>query len=184
MPPLPLPDPPLTDGELTLRWRRPDDEAALIAILRDPVITRWTRVPEDYGAGDFAAFLTRTAAEREDGDGLALLVVDADDRIVGSVALHEVGATAPDIGYWVAADARGRRIGARAVRLLRDWAHAKLGLQRLEIHVHPDNAASLRTAEQAGFARTGEYRPSRRDTSEQLAVLAWPDDASAGGGAG
>ncbi len=173
MPPLAPPDPPLTDGELTLRWRRPEDAAALMAVLRDPEITRWTRVPAGYDAADFEASLIRTAAERADGDGLQLLVVDGRDAIVGSVHLHEIGSGTPDIGYWVAAGARGRGVAPRAVRLLRDWAHATLGLRRLEIHVHPDNTASLRAARKAGFAPTGELRPSRRDTAQRLAVLAW-----------
>jgi RimJ/RimL family protein N-acetyltransferase len=173
MPPVLPPDPPLTDGELTLRWRRPADGPALVAILQDPAISRWTRVPDDYGPGDFEAFLVRSEAERLDGDGLSLLVTDADDAIVGSVALHEIRTPRPDIGYWVAPQARGRSVAPRAVRLLRDWAHAELGLQRIEIHVHPDNAASLRAAEKAGFEPTGRMRPSRRDTSQQLTVLAW-----------
>ncbi len=173
MPPVPPPDPPLTDGELTLRWRRPEDGPALEEILHDPDITRWTRVPERYGPGDFEAFLVRSEAERLDGDGLTLLVVDAQDRILGSVALHEIGSPRPDIGYWVAASARGRSVAPRAVRLLRDWAHETLGLDRIEIHVHPDNAASQRAARKAGFEPTGRMRASRRDTSQQLAVFAW-----------
>ena len=32
-----------------------------------------------------------------------------------------------EIGYWVAAEARGRGIATRAVRLLADWARDELG---------------------------------------------------------
>ena len=63
-----------------------------------------------------------------------------------------------EIGYWTAAPARGRGAASRAVALLRDWAHAELGLSELEILSHRDNRPSQRVAERAGFADTGELR--------------------------
>ena len=35
--------------------------------------------------------------------------------------------------------------------LLRDWAHGPLGLRRLVMRIHEDNAPSRRVAERAGF---------------------------------
>ena len=60
-----------------------------------------------------------------------------------------------EIGYWVAADARGRGIATRATRLLADWARDELGLTRIEILPHKDNAPSRRVAEKLGFRDTG-----------------------------
>jgi RimJ/RimL family protein N-acetyltransferase len=74
-----------------------------------------------------------------------------------------------EIGYWTAAPARRRGIAARAVVLLRDWAHAELGLRELEIRAHRDNEGSQRVAERAGFEPTGRIvtvprmPPGRRD---------------------
>ena len=74
-----------------------------------------------------------------------------------------------EIGYWTAAPARGRGAATRAVALLRDWAHAELGLSEIEILAHRDNRPSQRVAERAGFADTGELRavprmpPGKRD---------------------
>ena len=42
--------------------------------------------------------------------------------------------------------------------LLRDWAHAELGLHTIEVLPHRDNAPSRRVAERAGFTDTGEIR--------------------------
>ncbi len=190
MPPLQPPDPPLTDGVVALRGWRADDADRCVSALDDPDIVRWTRVPAGYTHEDYAAFLERSAAERAAGEALSLLVVDAEDhdRILGSAGLHQLTSGRPDIGYWVARDARGRGVAPRAARLLRDWAVEVLGLPRLEVLVHPENTASQRVALKAGFHRTGEYRPSpRRDPAEDppdLVVFAWPDDGGAGAGAG
>ncbi len=185
MPALSPPDPPLSDGVVALRPPRPGDADAAVAALRDPDVVRWTRVPGDYSHADFADWLAVAAAGWARGDHLSLLIVDADEdeRILGSVGLHAVGTSRPDMGYWVARDARGRGVAARAVRLLRDWAAPALGLGRIDVLVHPDNAPSLRTAERAGFARTGEYRPSPREPGgDPLVVLSWPEDAAGGAG--
>jgi RimJ/RimL family protein N-acetyltransferase len=190
MPALEPPDPPLTDGVVALRGLRPDDAAQLVAALDDPDIVRWTRVPPGYSHADFEAFQEANAARAAAGQGVSLVVVDAQDhgRVLGSAGLHEVDSGRPDIGYWVARGSRGRGVAPRAAVLLRDWAVRTLGLERVEVLVHPDNAPSQRVARKAGFRRTGEYRPSpRREASEDrpdLVVFAWPDDAGAGGGAG
>ncbi len=42
--------------------------------------------------------------------------------------------------------------------LLRDWAHAELGLTLIEIYAHRDNRPSQRVAERAGFTDTGAIR--------------------------
>jgi RimJ/RimL family protein N-acetyltransferase len=190
MPPLQPPDPPLTDGVVALRAHRPEDADQLVAALRDPDIVRWTRVPADYSYADFHDYLSAVEEHLAQGESLSLLVVDADDhdRVLGSCGLHGLTSGRPDIGYWVARDARGRGVAPRAARLLRDHAVEVLGLPRVEVLVHPDNTASQRAAEKAGFHRTGEYRPSpRRDPDERsddLVVFAWPDDGGAGAGAG
>ena len=56
-----------------------------------------------------------------------------------------------ELGYWIAAAARGRGAARRAVALLRDWAHAELGLSELEILANRDNRPSQLVAERAGF---------------------------------
>jgi RimJ/RimL family protein N-acetyltransferase len=63
-----------------------------------------------------------------------------------------------EIGYWLVPRARGRGIGSRAVRLLAGWAVSEAGLARLEAYVIPDNIASQRVLENAGFRREGLLR--------------------------
>ena len=46
------PDPPLSDGVITLRAKARADIPALVAICADPEIPRWTRVPSPYTPED------------------------------------------------------------------------------------------------------------------------------------
>ena len=86
--------------------------------------------------------------------------LDGHDAPVGHVNLR-VGDTehvrlyAGHVGYGVARRFRGRRLAARATRLVLDFAH-ELGMTELWITCNPDNLASLRTLEILGAERVGE----------------------------
>jgi RimJ/RimL family protein N-acetyltransferase len=147
--------PTLSDGEIAVRPLRETDVPAIVAACQDPEIPRWTRVPSPYTVEDARRFLAISAIEAAAGDGVALAVADAGDRLIGTVAVFGLDGAHGEIGYWVAAPARGRGVAARAVVLLRDWAHAALGLREITILAHRDNVASQRAAERAGFADTG-----------------------------
>jgi RimJ/RimL family protein N-acetyltransferase len=62
----------------------------------------------------------------------------------------------------MAATARGRGVCTRALRLLSRHALDHLGLQRLQLVADPDNVASQRVAEKAGFRREGVLRAHLR----------------------
>jgi RimJ/RimL family protein N-acetyltransferase len=181
MPRLDPPDPPLADGIVTLRAQRRDDAPEVIAACQDPEIPRWTTVPRGYHHGHWEQWLMLSRQDADAGTGLHLLIVDRDDRLLGSVGLHDVDRKHgyAQMGYWLAAHARGHGHAARAVRLLRDWGHAHLGLRRIECLVHPRNTASQRVAGAAGFAATGArrrpVRPVGAGDAEHL-VFAWTAD--------
>jgi RimJ/RimL family protein N-acetyltransferase len=72
-----------------------------------------------------------------------------------------------EVGYWVAAAARGRSVGSRATGLLSRWALETLGMDRVELLANPMNEASQRLAERAGFTREGLLRAYRRRKGER-----------------
>jgi RimJ/RimL family protein N-acetyltransferase len=152
--------PTLSDGEIGVRPLAPGDVPDMVAACADPEIPRWTRVPSPYTREDAERFVAIAATEAAAGAGLALAITGADDRLIGTVGLMELDRERGrgEIGYWTSAPARGRGVAARAVVLLRDWAHAELGLTLIEIYAHRDNRPSQRVAERAGFADTGATR--------------------------
>jgi RimJ/RimL family protein N-acetyltransferase len=162
---IPLPEPPLSDGVVSLRPWRDDDLAAMTAALQDPEIPRWTTIPAPYGERDAREYLTRARPDRVAGRELGLAVVDAGGgTVLGGCGLSRFDW--PDlkceIGYWIAKEARGRTVGTRAVRLLSRWALGPLGLERVELLVDPRNEPSNRLAVSVGFAREGLMRAYRR----------------------
>ena len=177
--------PALSDGVVFLRAMRQSDIPAMVAACQDPEIPRWTRVPRPYTPEDAQRFLAISATEAAAGEGVALAVADRDDRLIGTVGLFGLdGQGGGEIGYWTAAPARGRGVTTRAVVLLRDWAHAELGLTTIEIRSHRDNPPSQRVAERAGFADTGEIRSApympagRREGYKRFCWVAPPGDSS------
>jgi len=160
MAPLPLPDPPLSDGTIALREKTEADVPALVSAVQDPLIPRYTRVPSPYGERQAREFLVEQRRRREEGIELSLLVVDAEnDDLLGSVGARvDRENERAEIGYWVAREARGRGVASSAVVLLGTWLFGALELARLQIHTEVDNVASQRVAERAGFRREGVLR--------------------------
>jgi RimJ/RimL family protein N-acetyltransferase len=162
---IPLPDPPLSDGRIVLRALAERDVAPITAACQDPEIPRWTTIPSPYLERDAREFVSRAEHERRAGRELSLAIADRRSSVLlGTVGLAPVNLhqRKAEIGYWVAAEARGRSVGTRAVRLLSQWALGELGLQRLELLANPANEPSQRLALRAGFTREGLLRGYRR----------------------
>ena len=110
------------------------------------------------GEADARAYLKRVADGWDTDARATLAVVDAADpgALLGAAGLHAIAwdQRMADVGYWVAAPARGRGVATRAVQLLAGWAFVTLGLERLELRAHEDNTASHAVARRAGFAPT------------------------------
>ena len=155
------PDPPLSDGVVTLRRKARKDVDALTAACQDPEIPRWTLVPAPYRRADALGWIAATELELDSGLGINWLAVDAEDRLLASIGLMGIDRErgTGEIGYWVAREARGRGVATRAVRLVCEWAASELGLTTLELVIHEDNAPSHAVARAAGFAEAGE-RPA------------------------
>ena len=161
---LPVPRQPLVEGDFALRSWREDDAPALTNICRDDAIARWTRAPANYELDDALAYIGRSEDERRSGRGAYFAVVGAaDDRLLGACDLR-ISPADPlvgEVGFLLGADARGRGVAARAVRLLAQWGFDELGLARVELLTHPANHAAIAVAERAGFVREGLLRAYR-----------------------
>jgi RimJ/RimL family protein N-acetyltransferase len=159
MPPLVPPDPPLTDGVVTLRSWRDTDADAIAAMMDEPEIARWTRAPTPYRQRDAIEWLATHSTLMRRRSELPLAVVDAETgALLGSVSIRFPADDRGEFGYLVAAEARGRGVGARALRLFARWALVALELPRLEVMVQPENVASLAVAQRVGFRREGIMR--------------------------
>ncbi len=157
--PIELPDPPLSDGVVTLRaWERSDIEA-IVELCSDPLAARYTTVPVPYRRRDAEDWLDAQPDRLAAGESAFFAITtDADEAVVGSIGLHVHAPGLAETGYLLAAVHRGRGLMPRSVQLLTEWAFTDLAIERLQLTTHPDNHSSQRVAEKCGFTREGLLR--------------------------
>lgn len=130
------------------------------AMLSDPDVLRFTRVPDPTPADFPTYWLGLYATGRREGTREGFAAFDGDGRFVGlglAFGIDRAEGEA-ELGYMVAPAARGRGVGTAILRALTDWAFADLGVQRLRLVVDVENPASLRVAERSGYVREGVLR--------------------------
>ena len=160
------PEPPLSDGVVSLRAWRADDAAELVAALDgDEEVARWLdSIPQPYTDADANAWLAQTERAWAEGTSFPFAVLDAaTGRLLGGIGLrwsdrvNQVG----EVGYWARGDVRGRGVTTRALRLVADWALGAAGCERLVVRADTQNVPSQRVAERAAFVREGIERSAR-----------------------
>src|SRR5215213_7646137 len=106
--------------------RHLDDVAAL---LDDPDVLRFTRVPEPPPPDFPQRWLGRYEAARLDGSGEAFAAVDDDGAFLGLALAPAIDREAGEVelGYIVAPAARGRGVARWMLPELTTWAFAEAG---------------------------------------------------------
>ena len=112
---------------------------------------------------DTLKFLSDAAEKFERGESITCLI-SRNGRLVGVLGVHSIDPLnrKTEIGYWLAAAARGKGIMTRACaevvsRLFRDFE-----LNRVEILCAPENLPSRGIPERLGFTREGVAREAGR----------------------
>jgi RimJ/RimL family protein N-acetyltransferase len=179
---LALPEP-LGDGRMLLRHWRDEDAPQIVAGFGHPsVLARSWALSRPYTVNDAHDYLAADREARRAGDEVGFAIADPAEpaRLFGGGSLYDVDRDQrrAAIGYWLAPAARGRGYATAAVMLAAGWALAPtgrrpgadgqpdgqpdgrlgLGLGRLEITCAPDNLASRRVAERAGFTYEARLR--------------------------
>lgn len=82
-------------------------------------------------------------------------------NLVGQITLGGVmyGALrGAHIGYWIDRNFANKGFTTEAVKLVTSFGFSELGLHRIEINVRPENGASCRVAEKAGYVSEGHRK--------------------------
>lgn len=168
------PDPPLSDGVVTLRPWVDDDAQAVADACRDPEIARWIdEVPAPYTRRDARAYIATARRGWKDGSLWAFAITDAETRdVLGScgVGWQDRPNGVAEIGYWVRSGARRRGAATRAVRLASQWVFEECAVERLQLRADALNLASQGVAERAGFTREGVLRSIRYSRRQERRV--------------
>lgn len=152
------------------------DAAAVAEIFADKQTRRWLPFPEGHGV-DARIWCTETAeTRRRDGAGDHYGVVRREDgRLIGCMWTQRTDwmARLTEVGYAIAAEARGFGVAAEAVDALAVALVLEHGFHRIEMRVAPGNLASRRVAEKAGFRYEGLLRDAGCVFSGRVDLEMW-----------
>lgn len=151
---------PLSDGVVWLRLLEDGDRDAALKTMRDPLVRHWLNMPARPGAEDVDALLRTARHGASTGTRFDFVVCDRlGGEPVGTVVASRRHRDNWEIAYMAYDAGRRRGLMTRAVRLVCGWLFAE-GVGRIEVRTHPENVASQRLAERAGFQREGLERRS------------------------
>jgi len=147
---------------VTLRPSGDDDSGRIMEWRNEADAVRFSVTGRPVTAAEHEGWF---AAQREDPK-IHLWIAEEEGSAVGQVRV-EISAETGTVSITVAAGHRGRGVGPAMLRaVLAEVADERL-VERLRALVHPDNIASLRAFERAGFRR-------RLDLVAGFVVLEWP----------
>lgn len=142
---------------LMLRPFRPEDLAALAALLADPEVMRYSV----HGPLDLVTVREQTLPSYIESidhpQGLMRLAIEllAGGQMIGFVGLGRQtldGRDEVETGYRLFREYWGQGYATEAVIAMREFAFGPLGLERLIAVIDPQNVRSQRVAEKAGLA--------------------------------
>lgn len=114
------------------------------------------RFPSPYTIADAEAWVNLWQGQQ--GPVINFAIADENDEVIGGIGLEfreDVYRKTPLIGYWLAEPYWGKGIMPQAVKLICDYAFAKLDVICILAYVLSKNPASMRVMEKAGFAKRG-----------------------------
>ncbi|MFK3676157.1 GNAT family N-acetyltransferase [Microbacterium sp. NPDC090218] len=172
----------LTTERLVLHAPTDADVEAIERACQDPEIPRWTTVPSPYTREHAEGFVALVAEWWAEGSQ-TIWGIYAEGEFVGVIGLHHIQEHAAgghaELGFWVAAEARGKGYVLEAARAVIDWGFTELGLARIHWQAVAGNVPSARAARALGFRFEGLQRqvltsPRGRDDGWMAGLL--PDD--------
>ncbi|MFK4222121.1 GNAT family N-acetyltransferase [Streptomyces sp. NPDC019890] len=151
----PIDVPVLVTERLRLRPFHPDDVNWVYELSLDPEMLHWVSLPIPYERSHAQFFVENIAIARARNGTAANFVIEnaATGQPLGRIGLHHKPDGAAEVGYWLAAHARGSGVMTEAVRTACRWGFSPegMGLRRILWHALVGNVGSRKVAERAGF---------------------------------
>lgn len=156
--------PTLRHGLVTLRPLQEKDIESIYHACQDPIIPRFTTVPSPYTLTHAQFFVREQEPARFTLKSELIFAItlghDIEEEFCGVISFHSVSLAnhAAEIGYWIAAAARGKGIGTTAAKMITEYGFSTMGFRRIEALVDVENAASRALLRSAGYELEGIMR--------------------------
>jgi ribosomal-protein-alanine N-acetyltransferase len=171
----PMQVPILRHGLITLRPVQEKDIERIYEACQDPLIPRFTTVPSPYAMSHAQFFVQEQVPVRFESKSEVLFVItkghENEENFCGLISFHSVnlGNHVAELGYWIAAPARGQGIGSTAARLITEYGFQTMGFKRIEALVDIDNGTSKALLRSTGYELEGIMRQKvTRDNGTQI----------------
>jgi RimJ/RimL family protein N-acetyltransferase len=177
---------------LHLREWTDEDLPAMVALFDDPEIDRWTSLTAPFDLVSARAYLAKGHEGRRSGSRVHLAITDDGHEPKGLILLFR-GEEGPnstneeiELGYVIGAPYRGRGLATRAVKLLTEYTHETLAINRVLLRIDSANKASEAVARAAGYTLAVEETdgPGDNATSENSLRTWYHDRQTAPGSSG
>jgi ribosomal-protein-alanine N-acetyltransferase len=156
--------PALNHGLISLRPVGEEDIENIYQACQDRLISHFTTVPWPYTMTHAQFFVQEQEPARFASKSELLFVIvegyEEDERFCGLISFHSVslGNHTAELGYWMAADARGKGIGSTAAKMITEYGFQTMGFRRIEALVDIDNQASQALLRSTGYELEGIMR--------------------------
>ncbi len=160
--PAPAPGESIWQGhQIRLRPVEPDDWPLFHAWNQDDQVSRLAdTVPFPESAEAVRQRIATASAQESSNDRFRWLMVDENDRAVGTINTHScdrrIGSFS--FGLALAPQQQGQGYASEAIRLVLRYFFAELGYQKVHVHVYEYNQASRTLHEHFGFVEEGRLR--------------------------
>jgi [ribosomal protein S5]-alanine N-acetyltransferase len=161
-------------GDVRLRGFEERDVGMLMDLSTDPYLPKIGTLPGNASREEALAYIERQLSRLTTGVGYSFCVANkkTDDALgTAGLWLASIAAGRASAGYSVAPRNRGRRIAGQALTALTRFAWSLPELHRIELYIEPWNAASVRTAEHAGYEGEGLLRSHQEIGGQRVDML-------------
>lgn len=149
------------NDRLTLRQLQPNNAQTLFNIVdtnREYLSQYLPWVASTKSANDSREFIEKTLSDRKDHStyGYGIFI---DGEFLGHISIMNLNndQKKPEIGYWIAESASGKGITTNAVKTLTKFGLNTLNLKEIIICADPNNIASNKVAQKAGYQLARQY---------------------------
>jgi RimJ/RimL family protein N-acetyltransferase len=128
-----------------------DDVDAITRACQDALFEQYLTTPWPYRREDAVAFVGKVAGWWASGSECTFGLRTDDGELIGMIGWRVRG----DVGFWMAAEHRGRGYMVEALATVAEWVFVEHRPERITWESLPGNVASARVARAAGFRYTG-----------------------------
>jgi len=165
-----IPDHPIEGERVVLRLLAVPDAEKLFFLINESreFLSRHLPWPHECtSVEDVESRIDTWQMQAEMGNGACWGIFEKTPRgniLAGVILLGWIQAAhlSASVSYWLGENFTGRGLATEALRLLSDYAFARIGLHRLELSASVTNEKSIAVARRAGFREEGKSRDFER----------------------